>query len=726
VTRLKNLARLADVVIRDEGTSLEIEPGPTTVECRVTEFPDVGAYRQWRGSEMIHQAFSGTMNATGDPNERPLYGVGYRAYYSCATQAFISAMAALHERVGSGRGQVVRANVFESTAAIAQNLVSHYSYNGHGNDGRAPHPGVELLLKCHDSWMIAWPVRNWDQMIGVFGLSEWAAREDLFTPTNRVARWPEVKGRLQESALSFTAADLVEAVQGCRICAEAIEPLDRLIHSPQWEARGLLRSATNAEGHLESTLGPPFILEGVPYGGVQSSPLLGNDATTEDVVKMWTATTAEAARRDDVTSGHNVNGEKGPLAGLRVIDMTSAWAGPLAGRSLAYLGAQVIKVDAPSHNDSFRGSTANGMGYLYPDLEPGERPFNRCVLFNTQGQGKFSIGLDLKVEGARDVFLALARVSDILVSNFAPGVLERLGVSYESLRDVNPRIIVVEMPAFGPGGPHSTHQGMGKTMEAASGMTSMMGYGDGAPELTGVPYVDPIGGLTAVAATLTALYRRDITGEGCRITIPQTESAGHWIGEQVLNVADGGEAWRANGNAVPYAAPHDAYPTIGDDQWVAIAVETDEQWQTLAGLMDRPELAESERFAHFEDRVAHSSVLDPMIEAWTREFTKGELARLLQSHGIAAAPIFNGQDIATDETLSATGFIQELHHREAGTHNYPTLAFRLDRTPGRVARAAPCFGEHNEMVLGEILEISESSIAALVSSGALTTAPKEG
>ncbi len=336
--------------------------------------------------------------------------------------------------------------------------------------------------------------------------------------------------------------------------------------------------------------------------------------------------------------------------------MTAAWAGPLAGRSLAYLGAQVIKVDAPSHNDTFRGTSLGYMPHLYPDLEPGERPFNRNVAFNTQAQGKLSIGLDLKVDGARDVFLDLVRVSDILVSNFAPGVLDRLDVNYETLRAVNPRIIVVEMPAFGPGGPHSYHQGMGKTMEAASGMTSMMGYGDGKPKLTGVPYVDPIGGLTALAATLTALYRRDMTGLGAHVMIPQTESAAHWIGEQVLNSADGGDFWQPRGNAVAYAAPHNAYRAAGEDEWVAIAVESDEQWRALADLIGRPELAASPEFARFEDRVANETLLDPIIEAWTSQFSKAEAARQVQSHGIAAAPVFDGKDIATDETLRGDGF----------------------------------------------------------------------
>ena len=208
--------------------------------------------------------------------------------------------------------------------------------------------------------------------------------------------------------------------------------------------------------------------------------------------------------------------------------------------SLAHLGAEVIKIDAPSHTDSWRGAPEGGAARHYPDGDPGKHPWNRCVLFNTQGQGKLSLGLDLKVAGAREILLRLAEASDVLIANFTPGVLDRLGIGYDALSARNTRIVVVEMPAFGPGGPDSDHQGMGKTMEAACGMAALMGYGEGPPVLTGPAYLDPIGGLSAVGATLVALRHRDETGTGCRVEVPQTEAGAHWIGEHVLLQAETG------------------------------------------------------------------------------------------------------------------------------------------------------------------------------------------
>ena len=378
---------------------------------------------------------------------------------------------------------------------------------------------------------------------------------------------------------------------------------------------------------------------------------------------------------------------------------------------------------APSAVDSGRGAPDGSRPDWAPDGGPGARPWNRCVLFNTQGQGKLSIGLDLKVDGAIEVFRDLVRVSDVVITNFAPGVLPRLGIDFAALRTVNPRIVVVEMPAFGPGGPDSGHQGMGKTMEAACGMAAHMGYGDGVPVLTGPAYLDPIGGLNAVAATLTALHHRHRTGEGCGVEVPQTEAGLHWFGELVLQQAEGGTVRRPDGNTVEDAAPHDAYPARGDDEWVVVAAETEDDWAALCTTIGRPELARSRPFASRAGRHENRAELDAIIAAWTRTLHKQEAAARLQAAGVPAAPVANGADLSTDPVLHSTGFIQELEHREAGRHLYPTLSHRLGRTPGAVLRAAPCFGEHNEALLGDLLGMPAERVAALGRSGVLAGRP---
>lgn len=280
-----------------------------------------------------------------------------------------------------------------------------------------------------------------------------------------------------------------------------------------------------------------------------------------------------------------------------MLDFTTAWAGPFTTRSVAFLGAQVIKIEPPAKLDSWRGAVRGGVPERFPDSDPGERPYNRSTLFNTQAHDKLSLALDVTRPGGREVVLGLAREADLVVANFSSGVLDRLGVGYAALSAVNPRISVIEMPAFGAGGPSAKHVGMGLTMEAATGMTGLMGYGDGRPAVTGGTYLDPIGGLHGAAAALIALYQRDASGRGAKIEVAQTEAAAHWIGEFFLERLNAGSAWAPHGNRVPDAAPHDAYQCAGDDEWVAVAVRDDSEWKRLAAVIGRDDLASDPRYA---------------------------------------------------------------------------------------------------------------------------------
>lgn len=404
----------------------------------------------------------------------------------------------------------------------------------------------------------------------------------------------------------------------------------------------------------------------------------------------------------------------GPLAGIRVLEFTTAWAGPFAGRCLGYLGADVIKVEAPSHPDSWRGTRAGGAPFYYPDLDPGDDPQNRNVLFNSQNLDKRSLALDLKAAGSAEVMSDLAATADVVLANFTPGVLDRLGAGYAALSAVNPRIIVVEMPAFGPGGPMSAHQGMGKTMEPASGMTALMGYADGTPVLTGPAYMDPTGGLNAVAAVVTALELRARTGVGTRVEVPQVEAAAHWIGEYVLEQLETGTTWRPDGNAAAGFAPHDAFPARGEDQWIAIAVADDNQWHTLCTLMARPGLTTADRAGP----EAHDAVA-----AWTSTQDKTALAHTLQDNGIPAAPVLSGGEIATSRAVRDADLVVTLDHPRAGRHDYGALGFRHERTPGGHRRPAPLFGQHNDTVLAGLLGYDEDRIAHLRATGAIADRP---
>jgi crotonobetainyl-CoA:carnitine CoA-transferase CaiB-like acyl-CoA transferase len=360
---------------------------------------------------------------------------------------------------------------------------------------------------------------------------------------------------------------------------------------------------------------------------------------------------------------------------------------------------------------------------MLPNRDPGAHPYDRNARFNAQNHDKLSIAMDLKRPRGRELLHELARASDIVIANFAHGVLERLGASFAELQRVNPRIIVVEMPAFGSGGPAMHRRGMGMTMEAAAGMTGLMGYGDGKPIPTGPAYLDPIGGLHAVAAVLTALHRREQTGSGMYVEVAQTEAASHWIGEFILEQLETGSTRAPTGNRTPGAAPHDAFPCLGTDEWVTIECWTDGQWEQLCKAMERRDLLEDPRFRDHSLRSRHESELYAEVSAWTATKNKDDVAWQLQSVGIPSAPVRNGSDIATDPELAKLGLVIELDHGHAGRHKYSGLAFALDKTPGEMRMPAPFFGQHNQDVLIEVLGMTQSDVEALLRAGILADRP---
>lgn len=245
---LADLLARADVVVRDQGVSPPL--ADTVVDCEIGDFPP-GPYQDWTGTEMIHQALSGVMNATGSVGRPPIYGLGHRSAYATGTTAYISVLAALHERRTSGRGQRVRATVFESAAAMAQNLVSQFSYNG-TQETRARYPGFLAVLRCADAWVVLFAIRNWPSLCRVFDREDLLDNPRYATSGDRLAHWPEVVDLLRERASAMRADDVVTACQAGRVSAEKVYDLGELVASEHWRARGMLREIEGrpALGHL--------------------------------------------------------------------------------------------------------------------------------------------------------------------------------------------------------------------------------------------------------------------------------------------------------------------------------------------------------------------------------------------------------------------------------------------------------------------------------------------
>ncbi len=413
----------------------------------------------------------------------------------------------------------------------------------------------------------------------------------------------------------------------------------------------------------------------------------------------------------------------GPLHGLRIVELTTAWAGPMAGRILAFLGADVIHVESASRLDTWRQHGQVFSPFRYPRDGKGERPWNRVVQFNSQNVNKRSLTVDLKKPGGKDVLLKLLALSDVLLTNFTPGTLGRLGLGYDDLRRIRPDIIVAEMPAFGLDGPMAHGPAIGPTMEMASGMASMIGYSDGPPTTTGPTYPDPIGAYHGAAAVLIALLHRRRGGSGQHVEIPQVEAAMHYIGEHILHAMATGEDPTPGGNRVSWAAPHGMFPAAGVDQWLALVARDDAEFQALCDVMHRADLAQDARFATVMVRLRNQDALEAEIAAWTRGQDKHAAAERLQAAGVPAAPVNDAAEAAASEYLAFRRHFTMLDHPEVGRVPHEGLPFRLSGTPGAQHRASPCLGQDTLAILRDTLGLTGAEISQLERDGTISAEP---
>jgi crotonobetainyl-CoA:carnitine CoA-transferase CaiB-like acyl-CoA transferase len=392
------------------------------------------------------------------------------------------------------------------------------------------------------------------------------------------------------------------------------------------------------------------------------------------------------------------------------------WAGPLVGEMLAEMGAQVIKIEDTLHFDWWRGSLSMGP----PELQVIER----ASTFNTTNRGKLGVTLDLSNPRAVEIVKRLVATADILIENFSPDVMERLGLSWKVLEPLNPRLIMISMPSFGSEGPERNARGYGNTIEAAAGVTGLTGYHDG-----GQPYTmsnalgDPVSGLNGMFAVLVGLREREETGRGQLIELAQVEGTIPLIGEAIVEYQLTGKVPRPRGNRHPQHAPHGIYKCAGSS-WVALAAESDDQWRKLADALGIASLARDPRFAIESNRKRNEDALDAELSRVLKDRGAEETARMLIEAGLIASQVHSSADVLGDPQLSARGFFVPVERAIVGTYLYPGAAEHFSDTPLAPDRPAPLLGEHNRMVFREILAMSDGEIDALEKGGIIGTEPR--
>lgn len=397
------------------------------------------------------------------------------------------------------------------------------------------------------------------------------------------------------------------------------------------------------------------------------------------------------------------------LDGIKVVDFSQIATGPLTTKYLADWGATVLKIEGRSRIDAMRNN---------PPFKDGIPGLNRAGRFNQWNSSKMSTALNLRRPRAVELAKRFVAWGDVVIDNFASGVMERLGLGYEDLKQVKPDIIMISSSLLGHSGPYSESRGFGTILSALSGFNQITGWPDREPPDLGV-YTDFIGHHFHAFIILAALINRRHTGQGQYIDISQFQCALQFIAPLLLDYSINGRVAERLGNRSTSVAPHGAYPCLGEDRWCAIAVYSDQEWQSLCQIMGNPAWTNDPRFSTLLARKKNEDELDKLIGAWTVTQRAEDIMGRLQAAGVPAGLLETGEDlIEHNPQLKHLRFFCEVPHPEIGKYIVHRTPFTLSRAAYEVTRA-PLLGEHNQYALKEILGLSDEEMADLVIDGAV-------
>lgn len=698
---LLELVSAADVLIDDWQPKTRRELGidadalrnlnPMLVNLSLTPFGLSGSYADWQSTPLISLALGGYLYLSGEESREPLMLPGYQAQRLAAMKGYAGIMLALRARDMNGAGQPIEISEMEALAALHQFTFVSYEYDGiirkragvRLATGRRTGGYPITTLPCKDGYITfsASAPHQWDYVCVMTG------REDLIIDPRFTAfqslkdAADEIDEILLEWCADKTRQEIVELAAGVySVPASPVFNLSETLRDSQYNERGLFADFEHPQGGSLTFPRAPFHMSATPPKFTPAPSLGEHNEYVKPKADIQSKTPAKPPAGS--TQPH-----KSPLlAGVRVIDLTRVWAGPLAARILADYGAHVVKVSDPRIPvDRSRG------------------------VDNKHNRNKDSLALRLDLPRGKDDFLELASVSDIVIESFRPHVMRNFGLDYDSLRLARPDIIVCSISGYGSEGAAAEFPAYGTSVESITGIPSLMGYEGEMPMTSGIAYPDPVTGMNALAAIMTALRHRTATGQGQFIDVALAEGPVCQIGELIGAYARNGVQPERRGNSHHKHAPHGVYPCAGDDRWLAIAVTCAEQWAALCNVMEAPRLALDARFCDEAARKANEAALNGIIAAWTQERDAIETMNALQAEGVPAGAAHRSVDMLNDPHLRERNFFVMLDEPDVGRKTYPGQAILTDGLQKQRWRPSARLGEHNDFLLTELLGRSAKS-----------------
>lgn len=389
--------------------------------------------------------------------------------------------------------------------------------------------------------------------------------------------------------------------------------------------------------------------------------------------------------------------------GLKVADFTWVGVGPLITKYLADFGATVVRIESSRYPDTIRLSAP------FKDRIPG---IDRSGYFALINGNKYGIAINLNHAKGIEVAKKLVAWADVVAESFAPGVMEKWGLGYENLKEINPDIIMIRTCNQGQTGPYAKHPGFGYQIAGLIGFPLLTGWPDRSPLPIPVAYSDYISYRFGAAALIAALSYRRRTGRGQYLDLSQVEASIQFLTPVMLNYVVNGEEPSLQGNSCPYAVPHAVYRCKGEDSWCVIAISNDQEWKAFVDAIGNPPWAANAKFATSMSRKENEAELDKLIEAYTINFTPEQVMTMLQSVGVPSGVVANGADLLSDPQIKARDYYWYLNHKEMGLTLTIGQPFKLSKTPPEPRMPSPCLGEHSEYVCKQILGMSDEEFAA--------------
>lgn len=707
----------------------------------LSNFGDSGPYRDWALTELVAYALAGPMYSSGLPEREPLASTENAALGLAGLALAAAALAALLATRRDGRGHRISTSIAEAFLAGGERQPLPYFYNGEiprriGDPLRA-----QFLMggyACKDGYVAVQGIGRgdswWPRVFRMMGMPELAS-DPRFANAAAIARNKAAFDVVwNDWLMRHTRREIFDAAAAARFPMAPVYTAADMLADPHFEARGIFETIEHPAAGPVRQPTKPFRLHGAHFLPCRPAPLLGQhrdeilaeletrergDARSRSVAPAPMAIGAATARAvgamDRPVTGASSQTPL-PLAGIRVLELAEGWAGPMAGMWLGDLGAEVIKVEAVQRFDHARGpvDVPPSLAGFYPGREPGARPFDVNSGYVQANRNKLGMTLDLSRPKGVELFGRLVAVSDVVVTNMVTGVPEKMGIGWEALKAINPRLVMLSCSGFGSTGPYATRVTMGGAMDGIAGYGALRHYPDATPDTVNYStHTDVVTGMTNAVAILTALVQRDRTRAGQQVEVSGVEASLHHVPEALMDYALAGRIRKAAGNDHPQMAPHGVYPCAGEDRWLALSVWDDAQWRALREAIGRPDWAFDARFEGRDGRRRHRAEIDARLREWTATQDPIAAMEALQRCGIPAAAVHDAADHARDPHWQARGFHQPTALPGYGTFPLPTSPWLLDGARLGVRRAPPALGQHDALVYADLLGLSPDEIEAL-------------